>query len=187
MQSLWAGPWFTRVLGLSAGQSAQALLVINVVLMLSFLGLGWATPRLAARGVSTLQLAAAGSALMLVAQVAIIFGEGAWAWLAWLPFAVGITVFTPAHTHVSLSFRSELTGRAFSAYNLTIFVGIFLCQWLFGVLVDTLGSAIGLTEAAAFRAALGVSVLLQAGALAVLLGWRVAPPAQPPATAASGT
>jgi predicted MFS family arabinose efflux permease len=186
MQSLWAGPWFTRVLGLSAGQSAQALLVINVVLMLSFLSLGWATPRLSARGVSTLQLAAGGSALMLAAQALIMLGEGPRAWLAWLPYAVGVTVFTPVHSHVSLSFRSELTGRAFSAFNLTIFVGIFLSQWLFGVLVDGLRTGMGLDEAHAFRTALGVFVLIQLGALAVLLGWRVGPPAQPSGASPAG-
>lgn len=178
MQSLWAGPWLTRVLGLSSVQSAQALLILNVVLMLAYLALGWATPRLAARGVSTLHIAVAGSVLMLAAQALIAWGEGPWAWLAWLPYAIGVTAFTPVHTHVSLSFRSELTGRAFSAFNLTIFVGIFLSQWLFGVVVDGLQHALGLAEPQAFRGALALWCLLQAAALGLMISWRVAPPAQ---------
>lgn len=95
MQSLWAGPWLTRVLGFTAAESAQALLAINIVLMLSYLALGAVTPRLAARGVTTLQIAVAGSAVMLAAQLAIAWGEGAWAWLAWLPYAIGVTALRP--------------------------------------------------------------------------------------------
>src|SRR5690606_9674389 len=49
-QSLWTGPWFTEVLGMSPGAAAQALLAFNIVLMLGFLGVGWALPRLAAAG-----------------------------------------------------------------------------------------------------------------------------------------
>lgn len=176
MQSLWAGPWFTRVLGLTPAESARALLVLNVVLMFAYLLLGWAMPRLAARGWSTLAVTAGGSVLMLVSQVLIIVAEGRWAWLLWLPFAIGVTVFTPAQTHVSLTFRGALTGRAFSAFNMMIFVGIFLSQWLFGVLVDALGAQAGLDPVGAFRVALGAWVGLQAMALAVMLLWRVPPP-----------
>ena len=176
MQSLWAGPWFSRVLGMSAAQSAQALLVLNMVLMVTFLALGWATPRLAARGISTLGMACTGALVMLAAQALIVLGSGPFAWLAWLPYAIGVTVFTPVHTHVSLSFRSELTGRAFSAYNLMIFVGIFLAQSLFGVLVDRLAGWFALAEPTAFRAALAVFWIIQAGSLAALWLWRAAPP-----------
>ena len=176
MQSLWAGPWFTRVLGMSATQSAQALLVINVVLMFAYLLLGWVMPRLTARGWSTLSVTVGGSLLMIGAQAVIVFAEGAWAWLAWLPFAVGVTVFTPVQSHVSLTFRGALTGRAFSAFNMMIFVGIFFTQWLFGVLVDVLGRQLGLEQAPAFRWALACWLVLQLLALAVMIGWRVKPP-----------
>src|SRR5690606_3565028 len=49
-QSLWTGPWFTEVLGMSPGSAAQALLAFNIVMMFGFLGVGWALPRLAAAG-----------------------------------------------------------------------------------------------------------------------------------------
>ena len=176
MQSLWAGPWFTRVLGLSPAQSAQALLVLNVVLMLAYLSLGWAMPRLAARGWSTLSVTVVGALAMMGAQAVIVLAEGRWAWLAWLPFAVGVTVFTPVQTHVSLTFRGSLTGRAFSAFNMMIFVGIFFTQWLFGVLVDVLGHHAGLDPALAFRAALAAWLGLQVIAFLVMVGWRVSPP-----------
>jgi MFS family permease len=161
---------------MSAAQSAQTLLVLNVVLMFAYLLLGWVMPRLAARGWSTLSVTVVGSLLMIGAQAVIVLAGGTWAWLAWLPFAVGVTVFTPVQTHVSLTFRGALTGRAFSAFNMMIFVGIFFTQWLFGVLVDALGRQLGLEEALAFRWALACWLVLQVLALAVMIGWRVKPP-----------
>ena len=185
-QSLWAGPWFTRVLGLSAQQSAQALLVFNLVLMLAYLVLGWAASRLSARGWSTLRVVAIGSVLMVAAQIGIALVQGPWAWLMWLPLAVGVTTFTLAHSHVSLSFPSELTGRAFSAFNLMLFVGMFISQWAFGALVDALGAWLQAGEALSFRAAMAAWALIQALGLAVMLGWRVSPP-QPAGPDPSGS
>ena len=46
-------------------------------------------------------------------------------------------------------------GRALSAFNLVIFLGVFSVQWLVGLGID-LGRALGLAEGAAFRATLAV-------------------------------
>ena len=37
-----------------------------------------------------------------------------------------------------MAFDSRLAGRALSAYNLVIFLGVFVIQWGFGLLVDGL-------------------------------------------------
>ena len=52
-------------------------------------------------------------------------------------------------------FPASLAGRALSAYNLVIFVGVFVVQWGIGLLIDAFGGA-GLSEVDAFRAAMGV-------------------------------
>lgn len=175
-QSLWMGPWFTRVLGLSPAQAAQALFIFNLVLMFGYLGLGWAAPRLAAAGWSTLRTVATGTALILITQLMIVFAQGAGAWVLWLGLALGVTTYTLVQTHVSLTFPSELTGRAFSAFNLVLFVGMFVIQWLFGVMVDGLASlpAIG-PGPPAFRAALLLWLVVQTAAFALMLAWRVQP------------
>jgi MFS family permease len=179
-QSLWMGPWFTRVLGLSSAQTAQALLVFNFVLMVGYMFLGWVAPRLSRAGWSTLRTVAWGTAVTLVAQLAIVFAQGAAAWLLWLCLALGVTTYTLVQTHVSLTFPGELTGRAFSAFNLMLFVGMFAIQWLFGVLIDTLAAVPAIGEGPpAFRAALFLWVLLQLAAFAVMLGWRVQPATDP--------
>jgi hypothetical protein len=59
-------------------------------------------------------------------------------------------------------FPASLAGRALSAYNLVIFLGVFLVQWGIGLLIDAF-RALGWAEVSSFRAAfaafLGCSVL----------------------------
>lgn len=174
-QGLWIGPWFRRVLGMGAQEAAQALFVFNLVLMLGYLGLGLAIPRLVRRGWSTLRIVATGTALMLVIELAIAFAEGAWAWMLWLALAVVATCHTMSQTHVSLSFPERLTGRAFTAFNLLAMGGMFFAQWLFGVAVDVLGTGDGEHSEQGFRRAMLVWVALQSCALFVLVFWRVQP------------
>ncbi|WP_346925548.1 MFS transporter [uncultured Arthrobacter sp.] len=56
LQTLWAGPWMTTVLGKTPQQAGQILFALNFVLMLSYLALGWAGPRLVARGLNAHRL-----------------------------------------------------------------------------------------------------------------------------------
>ncbi|MFA7505048.1 MAG: MFS transporter [Burkholderiaceae bacterium] len=173
-QSLWTGPWFTEVLGMSPGAAAQALLVFNIVLMFGFLGIGWALPRLSAAGWGVPRLVVIATALVVVLHLAIPFVDGLFAVGLWVAYAVVATIYVPAQSHVSLSFPEELTGRAFTAFNLLIFVGVFVVQWLFGVIVD-LASAGPVADAQGFRRALLAWAMLEAAALAVFVLWRVSP------------
>ncbi len=174
-QGLWVGPWLRKVLGMGADEAAQALFVFNLVLMLGYLGLGIAVPRLIARGWTTVRVVAIGTAAMLAIELAIALADGAWAWVLWVALGVFATCHTMSQTHVSLSFPERLTGRAFTAYNLLTMSGMFVAQWLFGVLVDAMSAAGGEHSAQGFRRAMLVWVVLQAAALAVLVFWRVQP------------
>jgi MFS family permease len=180
-QGLWVGPWFNEVLGMPLDQVARALFMFNLVLMGAYLALGWAAPRLAARGWSTLRLVGVAGVLVLLFELAIAFADGPRAWLLWVAVAVVVPVHQLAHTHVSLSFPAHLTGRAFSAYNLVVFASMFLIQWLFGVAVDLFGGAAD--GGRGFRAAMIVWVAVQAVGLAVLLLW----PAKPGVSEARGS
>ena len=175
LQSLWAGPWFVTVLEMSPAQSAQTLFAFNLVLMLGFLGFGWVVPRIERRGWSVLQVVSVGTTLVLAVQFGIGLSSGAVAIALWLALAVLATHYTMMQTHVSLSFPEHLTGRAFTAYNLLMFIGIFVSQSLFGWIVDTARVFVE-TEAGAFRAAWMIWLVVQLLAFAVLLFWRVPPP-----------
>jgi predicted MFS family arabinose efflux permease len=175
-QGLWAGPWFVNVLGMDPAGSAQALFVMNLLLMSTYLLFGAVLPGWVRRGWTVPRLVAWGGLLMLLSLTAISLASGPWAWLLWLPLAIGSTTFMITQSHLSLTFPPELTGRAFSASNLMMFVGMFLTQWLFGVVIDLIAgiAAIG-PGAPAYRAAMAVWVALQVLAYLLMIGWRVRP------------
>lgn len=172
-QSLWAGPWMITVLGLSAEESAQRLLALNFFLMVAYLLLGWASPALALRGWSPLRLATVGGVVMLIAQLGMVFMSGPFAWSLWLLLGLGSTSFMLTQSHVNQNFPPHLAGRAFTAYNLLVFAGMFLAQWLFGVLIDALAHWPGIgSEPMAFRGAMLCWVFMEAATLAVMVWWR---------------
>jgi MFS family permease len=185
-QSLWAGPWLIQVLGMSADESAQTLLVLNFFLMMVYWLLGWASPQLAAKGWTPLRMASVGGLVMLIAQTGMVFMHGPWAWTLWLLLGLGSTTFMLTQTHVNQNFPPHLAGRAFTAYNLLLFAGMFLVQWLFGVLIDALSMLASVSHVSeAFRGAMLAWVVFEAATLAVMVFWRV-PRTYDPALATPG-
>lgn len=171
LQTLWAGPWMMTVLGKTQQQTSEILFMLNLVLMTAYLALGWAAPRLVARGVDAHRLIAFGITGMVLAQASMLFTQSEHAWILWLLLAVCVPVTTLVQSHVALSFPAALAGRANSAYNLMLFVGAFATQWGFGVLADALKAG-GLTAVDAFRATLAVFVALEAAALVYFVASR---------------
>jgi MFS family permease len=180
IQTLWAGPWMVTVLGLSLDETSRVLFLFNLVLMLSYIGLSWWSPRYVSYGgrpgVPALRIVTYGLALSMLIQLAMLLFPYSWAWVFWLAFAVVVTVTTLAQTHVSLAFPSSQAGRANSAFNLTLFIGAFALQWGMGLLIDVFMSQ-GWAQASSIRMAWAVYLLIQLGALTsfVMTRSRVAP------------
>jgi MFS family permease len=84
-QGLWAGPWFVNVLGMDPAGSAQALFVMNLLLMVAYLLFGAVLPGWVRRGWTVPRLVAWGGLLMLMSLSMISLASGPWAWLLWLP------------------------------------------------------------------------------------------------------
>ena len=164
LQTLWAGPWMTTVLGKSQQEASEILFMLNLALMGAYLALGWAAPRLIARGVDPHRLIALGIAGMVLAQAGMLFTQSEHAWVLWLLLAVFVPVTTLVQSYLALAFPAALAGRANSAYNLMLFVGAFATQWGFGVVADGL-KASGIGTVDAFRLALAIAVALQAASL----------------------
>ena len=179
LQTLWAGPWLMQVDGLSAEAAAQVLLVFNVALMGGFMVVGALAPTIARRGWPMTTFTATGTALLLTAELAIaLWPGGAGAWVLWPLLALVSTFFSMVQPHVGLSFPPALTGRAYTAYNLLLFVAMFGWQWLFGVGVD-LWTAAGRAGADGFRATMFSAIGVQVTGLAVFLSWRAKPAPSP--------
>lgn len=152
VQSLWAGPWLTRVSGWTATEAAQGLFAINAAMLVAFGAWGAVMPQLAHRGVTPLQLMRWGLPLPLLLLGAIVtLGEAAaaWHWALWCVTCTFVSVSQPA---VGAAFPAALAGRALSAFNLVIFGGVFCIQWGIGLLIDALRGQ-GMDEISAFRAA----------------------------------
>ncbi|MGZ8289916.1 MAG: MFS transporter [Telluria sp.] len=174
LQTLWAGPWMMTVLGKSQQQTGEILFMLNLVLMLSYLALGWAAPRLLARGVNAHRVIGAGIAGMILAQAAMLFTLSAHAWVLWLALALFVPATTLVQSQVALAFPASLAGRANSAYNLQLFIGAFVTQWGFGVLVDVLKLQ-GASATEAFRMTLAVVVAVQIAAFVHFVASRAQP------------
>ena len=140
VQSLWAGPWLVEVSGWTPGQAASGLFAINLAMLASFLAWGAAVPRLYARGWSAESLVALGAPVSVGALLlALALGPAATVWV-WILFCVGCSVVSLSQPAVGLALPAALAGRALSAYNLLIFLGVFSIQWGIGLVIDLLRS-----------------------------------------------
>ena len=155
IQTLWAGPWMVRVAGYAPLQAATGLFVINVCMLGTFWTWGLVTPWLARRGLTAERMIALGLPLSFIVLAMIIIAgpaAGAWSWALYCMASTFISLSQPA---VGMVFPPHAAGRALSAYNLVIFVGVFVIQWGIGLLIDGFAAA-GLARTASFQAALAV-------------------------------
>jgi predicted MFS family arabinose efflux permease len=155
IQTLWAGPWMVRVAGYQPLEAAGGLFTINVCMLATFWAWGMLNPWLQRRGLNAERLIAWGLPISFLALAALIVaGPAAGAGTLAL-FCIGSTFGSLAQPAVGMVFPASLAGRALSAYNLVIFLGVFVMQWGIGLLIDAFGAA-GLDVVGAFRAAMGV-------------------------------
>lgn len=163
MQTLWIGPWLTQVAGQSPAQASRGLLLVNGCMLLAFLGWGWLTPVLARRGVSPWRVVSLALPLNL-ALLAVVLLAGARAGAAlWALWCVSLSAVALSQPALAQAFELRMAGRALSAFNLLIFVGVFLVQWGLGAGIDALRAA-GAGADAAFRLTLAAYGLLCIGA-----------------------
>ena len=166
VQSLWAGPWLTEVAGQDATAAAAGLFVINLAMLGTFFCWGLAMPHLTRKGWRADRLIALGvplSLLLLAGALMLGARAGAGWWAAW---CVSCTVVSLSQPAVAQVFPAVAAGRALSAFNLVIFLGVFCVQWGIGLAIDAL-AALGWPRSAAFRAAFG----LFAVACVMSYGW----------------
>jgi len=158
IQSLWAGPWLTRVAGATPLQAATGLFWMNLGMLLTFWGWGFLLPRMAARGISVDSLVARIQPFSFVALAVLVAGGpalGGWTFALLALYCMLSTPSAQVQPVVAMAFAPHLAGRALSAYNLVIFMGIFAVQWGIGLGADAFES-LGWTAADGLRAAVAV-------------------------------
>jgi predicted MFS family arabinose efflux permease len=179
VQTLWAGPWMVRVAGYAPVDAAAGLFIINGAMLLTFWSWGLANPALARRGWSTERLITWGLPLSFIVLLVLIVAGPATGAFTLALFCMASTFVSLAQPAVGMAFPPALAGRALSAYNLVIFLGVFVVQWGIGLLVDALRAA-GLSEVDAFRGAFAALLVASAVSYAYFLWAKQHNPAQDP-------
>ena len=158
IQTLWAAPWMMQVSGYSAEQAATGLFWINVSMLGAFWTWGLISPWLARKGLGVERMICYGLPLgFIFLALEVVFGQSypAVSPVLLALFCLSCTTLALAQSAVGLAFPAALAGRALSAYNLVIFVGVFCMQWGIGLLIDGF-VVLGWPKSQAFQGALTV-------------------------------
>ena len=159
IQTLWAGPWMTRVAGYTPLESATGLFSINITMLVSFFLWGYFLPKITDLGFNALKILKLGLPIsFLVMLTIIVLGSkaGALVITLFILTSIFLSVIQPA---VGLSFQSHLAGKALTSFNLLIFLGAFIMQWLIGFVIDLIKS-FGYSEIIGFQTAFSVFLFL---------------------------
>ena len=159
IQTLWAGPWMIRVAGYTPLESATGLFWINITMLVSFFLWGYFLPKITNLGFSALKILKLGLPIsFLVMLIIIVLGSkaGAFYITLFILSSIFLSVTQPA---VGLSFQSHLAGKALTSFNLLIFLGTFIMQWIMGLVIDLVKN-FGYTEIVGFKSAFSVFLFL---------------------------
>ena len=159
IQTLWAGPWMIRVAGYTPFESATGLFWINVTMLFSFLIWGYFLPKISNLGFSATRILKLGLPISFAVMfLIIILGNkaGALYITLFILSSIFLSVTQPA---VGLSFPSNLAGKALTSFNLLIFAGTFIMQWLIGFVIDYVILR-GYSETIGFQSAFSVFLCL---------------------------
>jgi len=153
VQTLWAGPWMVKVSGYTPEQSANGLFIIYFSLLVSFLCWGYLVPRISKNVSDAIRLLKFGAPLNLIVLAFIIYlgpKAGAYHWAFFAVSSVFLSLTQPA---VGMAFSLSNAGKALTSFNLLLFIGAFVLQWVIGVLIDS-SISLGFSEIVGFKIAM---------------------------------
>ena len=158
IQTLWAGPWLTRVSGYTPEESAKGLFLLYSSLLFSFLLWGYYIPRFSKNISDAVKLLRWGAPLNLIVLIVIILlGSKAGA-IHWAIFGISSIFLSLTQPAVGMAFPLNNAGKALTSFNLLLFVGAFVLQWLIGLIID-LGMKINISEENSFKIAMSFVLL----------------------------
>ncbi|THC42826.1 MFS transporter [Massilia sp. Mn16-1_5] len=162
IQGLWIGRWLSDVARFPDDAVAYLLYLGMAAVIFGAIAVGMITEWAGKRGVTPLDVAGAGIALFVLVQAAFVAGYRPSFQLLSVLFTLVGTITGIEYAIVAQSMPRELTGRAATCLNLLIFVGAFLVQAGFGLVVGLWQPDVGgRYPATAYQVAFGALVLLQ--------------------------
>lgn len=162
IQGLWIGRWLSDVARFPDDAVAYLLYMGMASVIFGAIAVGMITEWAGRRGIAPLDVAAAGIAVFLLVQAAFVLNYKPSFQLLSVLFTLVGTITGIEYAIIAQSMPRELTGRAATCLNLLIFIGAFVVQAGFGLLVGLwpLDDA-GNVPAMAYRMAFAVLVLVQ--------------------------
>ncbi|MDN4036847.1 MFS transporter [Massilia sp. YIM B02443] len=182
IQGLWIGRWLSDVAHYPEDAVAYLLYLGMAAVVFGAIAVGMLTEWAGRRGMPPLDVAAAGITVFVLVQAAFVIGYRPSFQVLSVLFTLVGTITGIEYAIVAQAMPRELTGRAATFLNLLIFIGAFLVQAGFGLVVglwppDLLGHA----PAQAYRVGFALLVLIQLPGLWLFARRRkrvAAPPAE---------
>jgi len=162
IQGLWIGRWLSDAARFPDDAVAYLLYLGMASVIFGAIAVGMITEWAGRRGIAPLDVAAAGIALFLLVQAGFVVSYQPSFQLLSVLFTLVGTITGIEYAIIAQSMPRELTGRAATCLNLLIFIGAFVVQAGFGLLVGAwTPDAAGHAPALAYRVAFAVLVLAQ--------------------------
>jgi len=162
VQGLWIGRWLADVAHYSDAVVAYLLYLGMAAVIFGAIAVGMVTEWAGRRGIAALDVAAAGVALFVLVQFAIVLNHAPSLRLLSVLFTLLGTITGIEYALIAQTMPRELTGRAATCLNLLVFVGAFLVQagfgWVIGLWQPDSAQRV---PAQAYQVAFGALALLQ--------------------------
>lgn len=164
LQSLWAGPWMTQVLLMTAQQAGRSLLYFNSALLASYIAMSFISPRLEKKGFSLARQSMVAFIWFPICLGTMLVWQTPASWVMWLLLAPAVPAVILMQTQTALAFPKHMAGRVLTTFNLVMFGGAFGIQWGVGLLTD-LFVALGCTPRNALTLSFTCLVAMQLASL----------------------
>jgi MFS family permease len=162
VQGLWIGRWLSDVARFPDDAVAYLLYLGMAAVVFGAIAVGMITEWAGRRGMPPLDVAAAGITVFVLIQAAFVIGYRPSFQILSVLFTLVGTITGIEYAIVAQSMPRELTGRAATFLNLLIFIGAFVVQAGFGLVLGLWQpDLIGRAPPEAYRAAFAVLVAIQ--------------------------
>jgi predicted MFS family arabinose efflux permease/predicted transcriptional regulator len=166
MHSLWAASWLSDVDGLSRQTVINQLFAMAIGISIGALLLGTMADRLRKRGITTEALLVTVGTLFMLAELAIVLRVPLPPIAPWSVVSVVGAGTVLSYAIIADYFPVEIAARANGALNLLHFGCAFVIQYGIGLIVNLWVPEGGHYPLVAYQVAFGLTLSLQAGALA---------------------